>query len=110
MNDDQAPLRRLPWTGDDGRPCYLSTDGTGPLSRLADRIEAAQLALGNRLLLRARYALTGRRRAPATELRILATQLTDALSDAVLIAESRGERLAVAFEAAAPDATPWEDP
>ncbi|MFF4604501.1 hypothetical protein ACFY12_17460 [Streptomyces sp. NPDC001339] len=50
MNGDSASLRRLPWTGEDGRPCYLSTDGDGPLSRLADRIEAAQLGPSDRLL------------------------------------------------------------
>ncbi|MDT0458176.1 ATP-binding protein [Streptomyces sp. DSM 41527] len=40
MNADDTSLRRLPWVGEDGRPGYLSTDGTGPVSRLVNRLEA----------------------------------------------------------------------
>ncbi|GAA2670561.1 hypothetical protein GCM10010310_09250 [Streptomyces violaceolatus] len=37
-------LRLLPWSGPDGKPCYLSTDDSGGyISRLADNIEAVQL-------------------------------------------------------------------
>lgn len=37
-------LRLLPWSGPEGKPCYLSTDDReGYMSRLADYIEAAQL-------------------------------------------------------------------
>ncbi|MEJ8648629.1 ATP-binding protein [Streptomyces sp. MS1.AVA.3] len=42
MSADDTSLRRLPWAGEDGRPCYLSTDGTGPVSRLANRFEAVR--------------------------------------------------------------------
>lgn len=90
------PPRLLPWTGTYGQPCYLSTDGTGPASRLADRIENVQLGLADKLLNRARDLLTEHWSPPTTELGHLAAQLTDALRDALLIAESRGTRLAPA--------------
>jgi hypothetical protein len=94
-----SPPRLLPWTGEYGQPCYLSTDGTGPASRIADRIEDVQLGLAGRLLDRARDVLARAETwsVPATELAFLAGQLTDALRDALrdalLIAESRGARL-----------------
>ncbi|WP_405881911.1 ATP-binding protein [Streptomyces sp. NBC_01384] len=90
------PPRLLPWTGAYGQPCYLSTDGTGPASRLADRIENVQLGLAGGLLDRARGTLTEPCSVPSTELGFLAGQLTDALRDALLIAKSRGARLAPA--------------
>ena len=37
-------LRLLPWSGPDGKPCFLSTDDpAGRLSRLADEMEVHQL-------------------------------------------------------------------
>ena len=34
----------LPWSGPDGKPCYLNTDDKGGyMSRLADNMEAVQL-------------------------------------------------------------------
>ncbi|MBT2399716.1 ATP-binding protein [Streptomyces sp. ISL-100] len=88
--------RLLPWTGEDGRSCYLSTDGDGPLSRLADRIEFVQLGLAGRLLDHARDVLTEAGPVAASDLGVVVAQLTDALRDALLIAESRGARLAPA--------------
>ncbi|CAM5505189.1 hypothetical protein GCM10010329_63590 [Streptomyces spiroverticillatus] len=44
------PYRPLPWTGEAGQPCHLSTDGFGPATRHADRIEALQLGLADKLL------------------------------------------------------------
>ncbi|WP_406494844.1 hypothetical protein OG936_13585 [Streptomyces sp. NBC_00846] len=88
-------IRLLPWTGADGKPCYLSTDGTGSLSRLADQIEYVQLGLAGKLLDHVRVVLSGA--TPDTsELRLLTAQLADALRDALLIAESRGDRLTLA--------------
>ncbi|MCX4787231.1 hypothetical protein OG369_13845 [Streptomyces sp. NBC_01221] len=85
-------IRLLPWTGADGKPNYLSTDGTGPLSRLADQIEYVQLGLAGKLLDHVRVVLSGS--TPETsELRLLTAQLADALRDTLLIAESRGNRL-----------------
>lgn len=51
-------MRLLPWTGAGGKPCYLSTDDpNSPLSRLADDIEAAQLADAEKVLAGARAVL-----------------------------------------------------
>ncbi|MFD7062667.1 ATP-binding protein [Streptomyces sp. NPDC059906] len=68
------------------------TDGTGPVSRLADRMEAVQLGLGERLLGRARETL-GEQRMSTRELGLLTHQLADALADALRIADYRGARL-----------------
>jgi hypothetical protein len=48
MNPATNPAPRLlPWPSPGGNPCYLVTDnGGGYLSRLADDLEAAQLAIG----------------------------------------------------------------
>ncbi|MFB7654895.1 MULTISPECIES: ATP-binding protein [unclassified Streptomyces] len=92
MSDETERVRLLPWTGVHGRSALLLTDGNGPVSRLADRMEAVQLGLGERLLGRARELLTATR--PRTgELRLLTDQLANALADALLIAGSRGARL-----------------
>jgi hypothetical protein len=51
-------LRLLPWSGPEGKPCYLSTDQTGGfMSRLADNIEAVQLGTATELLDHASEAL-----------------------------------------------------
>ncbi|WP_455359919.1 hypothetical protein [Streptomyces sp. SYSU K21746] len=84
--------RLLPWTRPDGAPCYLSTDGTGPVTELADRIEEMQLSVGEELLTHARLMF----RAPSvpdTEFRFLATRLAEALHDCLRVAVSRGLRL-----------------
>lgn len=88
-------LRLLPWAGPDGKPCLLSSDdNTGYLSRLADNTEAARLGLGSELLGHALDVLKDEE-ADFNELRLLATDLTGALRDAVRVATSRGHRLAM---------------
>jgi hypothetical protein len=83
--------RLLPWAGPEGKPCYLVTDDEGgPVSRLADATESVQLAMGDQLLAHARNMLPG---AAPGELRFLAERLTEALKDALRVAESRGRRL-----------------
>ncbi|GAA2599446.1 MULTISPECIES: hypothetical protein [Streptomyces] len=84
--------RLLPWSGPEGKPCYLITDddGGGPVSRLADTTESTQLGMGAELLAHARVLLP---RTPRGELRYLAERLTEALADALRVAESRGRRL-----------------
>ncbi|MFD6986742.1 hypothetical protein ACFWAX_39670, partial [Streptomyces sp. NPDC059956] len=68
-------LRLLPWSGPDGKPCFLSADdNAGHLSRLADNTEAAQLGLGSELLDRALEVLSDEHAAP-DELRCLAWDL-----------------------------------
>ncbi|WP_329195235.1 MULTISPECIES: hypothetical protein [unclassified Streptomyces] len=86
-------LRLLPWSGPDGKPCFLSAGANdGYLSRLADISEAAQLDLGTELLEHALDLLADEEAEP-DELRTLATDLTRALRDAVRVATSRGHRL-----------------
>ncbi|CAL9505735.1 hypothetical protein SUDANB105_03506 [Streptomyces sp. enrichment culture] len=83
--------RLLPWTGPEGKPSYLISDERGgPLSRLADTTEEIQLGMGVQLLAHAHGILP---HAPAGELRFLAERLTEALQDALRVAESRGLRL-----------------
>ncbi|MFI2204540.1 ATP-binding protein [Streptomyces sp. NPDC020192] len=100
----------LPWTGAYGQPCLLVTAGDVGISRLADRIENAQLGLADRLLARTHDVLAAG--GPnAAEVASLASQLGDALADALLIARSRGARLGGAAQAlpgGAPDDTPAE--
>ncbi|WP_063736698.1 hypothetical protein [Streptomyces sp. RTd22] len=94
--DIEPPLRLLLWTTPDGKPCYLSSGDAGSrINRRADEAEALQLDMGTELLAHAR-ALLGDRKAHAGELRYLAHRLTEALRDALRIAESRGDRLAAA--------------
>ncbi|MGW6616964.1 hypothetical protein ACWGA0_26390 [Streptomyces erythrochromogenes] len=86
-------LRLLPWSGPDDKPCYLSSDTPASyLSRLADDTEEIQLGLGSELLAHATEVLADMDSDPE-ELRLLATDLTGALRNAVRVATSRGHRL-----------------
>ncbi|MGW0862640.1 hypothetical protein [Streptomyces sp. NPDC002611] len=88
-----APLRLLPWTTPDGRPCYLSTDDDGSrLSRMADELEAELLDSAAYVLTAAR-SLLGEPALGGRELRFAGERLAEALTDALRIAESRGARL-----------------
>ncbi|MEU8530075.1 hypothetical protein AB0C77_31530 [Streptomyces sp. NPDC048629] len=72
-------LRLLPWSGPDGKPCFLSTDDNrGHLSRLADNHEGLQLGRAAELLGHAPEVLGDDATSPA-ELRLLAEKLTRAL-------------------------------
>ncbi|MFB7744557.1 MULTISPECIES: hypothetical protein [unclassified Streptomyces] len=84
--------RLLPWASADGKPCYLSTDGHGYVARVADRLEAMQLAMA-REVLDCAGSLIARPAATAVELRFAAVRLSECLRDALRIAESRGGRL-----------------
>ncbi|MFD8896345.1 hypothetical protein [Streptomyces ardesiacus] len=91
----QNELRLLPWSGPDGKPCYLSTDDSGGyMSRLADNIEAVQLGMATDLLERAAGVL-GDQDADRVDLRLMLTEVTRALRDVVRVATSRGHLLAV---------------
>ncbi|MGI5408520.1 hypothetical protein ACQEV9_17215 [Streptomyces chartreusis] len=88
-------LRLLPWLGQEGKPCYLSTDdGEGYMSRLADNIEAMQLGTAAELLEHASETLDGEEVGPE-DLRRLAQELTGALRHVLRVASSRGHLLAV---------------
>ncbi|MFG2131923.1 hypothetical protein ACGFNV_29490 [Streptomyces sp. NPDC048751] len=91
MSSPEQP-RLLPWTGPDGKPCYLSSDRTGYVSRLADDMESSQLAEAGELLEEARRVLGGRQWTSG-ELHLLAVELLAALTNVHRIAESRGARL-----------------
>jgi hypothetical protein len=100
-------LRLLPWAGPEGKPCYLSSDGAGFMSRLADQTEAVQLGLAGELIEEAQQVLADRAWTPG-ELHLLTVQLTEALANAHRIAVSRGARLPMpAFED--PEAVDDED-
>ncbi|MFB7078807.1 hypothetical protein [Streptomyces sp. NPDC056308] len=87
-------LRLLPWTGPDGKPCYLSTDDRGGyVSRLADNIEAVQLGTAAELLKETSETLDAQD-ATFDEMRCLVTELTGALRDILRVATSRGHLLA----------------
>ncbi|MFF2504935.1 hypothetical protein ACFVTY_16380 [Streptomyces sp. NPDC058067] len=88
-------LRLLPWSGPEGKPCYLNTDDKlGYMSRLADNIEAVQLGTAAELLEQASETL-GDQDAGAEDLRRLAEELTGALGEVLRVATSRGHLLAV---------------
>ncbi|WP_316769645.1 hypothetical protein [Streptomyces sasae] len=90
----QNELRLLPWSGPEGKPCYLSTDDPdGWMSRLADNIEAVQLGTAAELLERAFEELDDQGTNPE-DLRRLAKELTGALRDVLRVATSRGYLLA----------------
>ncbi|WP_405597765.1 hypothetical protein OG741_14480 [Streptomyces sp. NBC_01410] len=89
----EPAARLLPWTGPEGKPCYLLTDkGGGYISRVADQIESVQLGMGAELLGHAE-AIIDDPRVDAFQLRFLSARLTEALRDAMRVAESRGARL-----------------
>ncbi|MEU9570596.1 hypothetical protein AB0D62_12030 [Streptomyces massasporeus] len=84
--------RLLPWTGADGKPCYLVSDGTGHVARLADEIEDVQIDMADALLGHA-VELLAERRVTGEELHYLARRLSESLRDVKRVAESRGARL-----------------
>ncbi|MER6078659.1 hypothetical protein [Streptomyces sp. NPDC001833] len=88
-----SSLRLLPWPTPEGKPCYLVTDDNGGyLSRLADDLEAAQLATGTNILVSARQVLDDPM-SPYAEVRYVGIRLAECLTDALRVAESRGMRL-----------------
>lgn len=92
MVSPEGRLRLLPWAGPGGKPCYLSGEGTGYLSRLADDMECVQIGLAGELLEEARRVLDERQWTQG-ELHLLAAHLTEALANVHRIAVSRGDRL-----------------
>ncbi|GEC09256.1 hypothetical protein SSP24_69110 [Streptomyces spinoverrucosus] len=89
------PLRLLPWTTPEGKPCYLSPDrGRGLLSRLPDDIEEAQISSGEHVLAGARAVLADHR-AGERAVRFALTRATESLEDVLRVAVSRGARIEV---------------
>ncbi|MER5518702.1 hypothetical protein [Streptomyces sp. NPDC002763] len=88
-----ASPRLLPWPTLEGKPCYLITDNKGGyLSRLADDLEAAQLATGTDVLDLAHRVLEDPM-STYTEVRYTGIRLAECLTDALRVAESRGMRM-----------------
>ncbi|MFH8497894.1 hypothetical protein [Streptomyces coeruleorubidus] len=82
-------MRLLPWTGADGKPCYLSTDNPDSLlSRLADDVEAAQLASAEQVLTGAK-AVLGDPKAGERAVRFALTRAVETLGDVLRVAVSR---------------------
>ncbi|MFJ4486570.1 hypothetical protein ACIP3D_29965 [Streptomyces longwoodensis] len=91
----QDELRLLPWTGPEGKPCYLSTDDhDGYVARLADHIEAMQLGAATKLREDALEVLEDRDFDDDEDIALLAARLAGALGDVLRVANSRGHRLA----------------
>ncbi|MEU8968547.1 hypothetical protein AB0D11_04590 [Streptomyces monashensis] len=89
----RSTVRLLPWAGAEGKPCYLVTDGTGPLSEVADTVESVQLTMAAELLGHAADLLADHR-ATSAQLRFLLARMREALTDVHRIAVGRGARLA----------------
>ncbi|WP_326729257.1 hypothetical protein [Streptomyces phaeochromogenes] len=90
-----GPLRLLPWTTPEGKPCYLSTDNEeSRLSRLADDLEAAQLDSGEQVLTGARAVLADPE-ADERAVRFALTRAVECLGDVLRVAVSRGARIEV---------------
>ncbi|MFE1431108.1 MULTISPECIES: hypothetical protein [Streptomyces] len=92
MRAGAGGARLLPWAGEDGKPCYLLTDGDGPLARAADAVEAVQLSMAVGLLRHA-DGLLADERASSVQLRYLLARMCESLRDVHRVAESRGARL-----------------
>ncbi|KUL37260.1 hypothetical protein ADL22_22080 [Streptomyces sp. NRRL F-4489] len=100
MMNDAAP-RLLPWLSPDGKPCFVLGDGTGFVSRMADEVEEAQLALADGLIVDAGRMLDDRNWTSG-ELHLLAVELTESLVEVRRVARSRGDRLRALAAPAAP--------
>jgi hypothetical protein len=87
-------VRLLPWTGEGGKPCYLSTDGESEtvMTRLADNLESVHLGMASDLLEYVDKALSDPRLSEP-ELRSLVGALCQAVRDVARVAECRGGRL-----------------
>ncbi|MEE6271169.1 hypothetical protein V2E29_36735 [Streptomyces diastatochromogenes] len=85
--------RLLPWTSWDGKPCYLLRgNGIGYVSRLADRVEAEQLASAAELVEDSGRVLAELAWTPG-EIHLLAVELNAHLANVLRVSESRGARL-----------------
>ncbi|MFD4261691.1 hypothetical protein ACFWR9_29700 [Streptomyces sp. NPDC058534] len=94
MTISPSHLRLLPWSGPEGKPAHLVTDGTRSfLSQLADDVEAQQIETAAVILGLARPMIEDTANLTADELRWVARRLIESLGDVLNIAESRGQRI-----------------
>ncbi|MGY0486450.1 hypothetical protein [Streptomyces sp. WG-D5] len=94
MRYEMPPARLLPWATAEGKPCYLVTDGTGDLSRVADTMETVQLGMAAQL---AEHVAELLKDEPVTpeQLRFALERMSEALGDVTRVAESRVARIDV---------------
>ncbi|MFI1199178.1 hypothetical protein ACH4VR_06885 [Streptomyces sp. NPDC020883] len=93
MTNPMDTARLLPWTSPDGKPCYLlGGNGTGYVSRLADKVEAEQMNSAAKLIEEACGILTDCTWSPG-EIHLLAVELNHHLAKVHRVSESRGARL-----------------
>ena len=87
-------VRLLPWSGPEGKPAHLVTNGTAsPLSLLADEIESQQIETAVVIVSLARPMVEDHANLAIDELRWIARRLIESLTDVLNIAESRGQRI-----------------
>ena len=89
---DETQLRRLPWSGWNGQPAYLSADSDSTWARLADELEASQVQSAEEVAEYARMLLETPR-LTKRELAWALTRCVEALGDVLRVAESRGGRI-----------------
>ncbi|MGV4929458.1 hypothetical protein K2224_10700 [Streptomyces sp. BHT-5-2] len=90
MTNPMDTARLLPWTSPDGKPCYLlGGNGTGYVSRLADKVEAEQMNSAAKLIEEACGILTDCTWSPG-EIQLLAVELNHHLAKVHRVSESRG--------------------
>lgn len=90
----RSVVRLLPWSGPEGQPASLITDGTPtPLSLLADKIENQQIETAAVIVGLARPMVAEEAKLTADELRWICSRLIESLTDVLNIAESRGQRI-----------------
>jgi hypothetical protein len=94
--DGTSQPRLLPWTGAGGKPCYLVADGnrTSRVSLVADAVESVQVGMAGDLLGHAADMLDDHD-VTSAQLRFLLARMSEALTDVLRIARSRGARLPV---------------
>ncbi|MDI3417855.1 sulfatase [Streptomyces luteolus] len=103
MSDIDLRLRLLPWSSEDGKPCYLSSDDPhSTLSRLADDIEEEQLECGEAVLAGARAVLDDSV-AGERAVRFALARAVESLREVLRIAVSRGGRIPASSGAVVPD-------
>jgi hypothetical protein len=96
MTERIAGARLLPWTGPDGKPQYLKSDGdptTSIMTNIADHAEVEQLTMAARILIYADELQNRPGEVTTDEFRWMSRRLAECLSDVTRIAESRGQRL-----------------
>jgi hypothetical protein len=86
-----STLRRLPFNGPEGKPAFIPSNSEGPISLLADALEAEQLEIGETILALVLPMLEVE--LTADEARYMLRRVTECLTDALRVAESRGQRL-----------------